>query len=116
MQNEQCLLTQSSYTSRERVLKALHPEETDRISIDFGSMASTGIDTGITGIMAITYTRPKKYLGVTKGQTCVFDMGRQLAEMEPEILTRFGVDVIALENSMEESACKSALWKEYFYD
>jgi hypothetical protein len=81
MQNEQRLSTQSLYTSRERVLEALHHKETDRIPIDFGGMASTGI-------MAIAYARLKEYLGITGGQIRVFDMGQQLAKVELKILTR----------------------------
>ena len=104
MQNEQCPPNRSSYTSRERILRALRHEETDRIPIDLGGMASTGI-------MAIAYTRLKEHLGITKGQTRVFDMEQQLAEVEPEILTRFGVDVIALENSMGET--QPGLWKPW---
>jgi uroporphyrinogen decarboxylase len=104
MQNEQCPTNRSSYTSRERILRALRHEETDRIPIDLGGMASTGI-------MAIAYTRLKEHLGITKGQTRVFDMEQQLAEVEPEILTRFGVDVIALENSMGET--QPGLWKPW---
>jgi uroporphyrinogen decarboxylase len=91
-------------TSRERVLKALRHEETDRIPIDFGGMASTGI-------MAIAYERLKEYLGITGGQTRVFDIGQQLAEVEPVILSRFGVDVISLENSMGEA--QPGLWKPW---
>jgi uroporphyrinogen decarboxylase len=96
MQKEQRPSPRSSFTSRERVLSALRHEETDRIPIDFGGMASTGI-------MAIAYTRLKEYLGISTGQTRVFDMGQQLAEVEPEILARFGVDVISLVNSLDEA-------------
>jgi uroporphyrinogen decarboxylase len=104
MQNEPRLLTQSSYTSRERVLKALHHEETDRIPIDFGSMASTGI-------MAVAYAQLKEYLGITKGEIRLFDMGQQLAEVEPEILSRFGIDVISLGNSLGEAP--QEFWKPW---
>ncbi|NJC96756.1 MAG: methyltransferase [Anaerolineae bacterium] len=91
MQNEQ----QHPITSRQRVLKAIRHEEPDRLPIDLGGMASTGI-------MAIAYDRLKKYLGMTSGEICVFDMGQQLAEVEPEILSRFGVDVISMGNSLGE--------------
>ncbi len=91
-------------TSRERVLKALRHEETDRIPIDFGAMASTGI-------MAIAYARLKNYLGFSTGQIRVFDMGQQLAEVESEILSRFGVDVISLENSPVEAS--NGFWKPW---
>ncbi len=95
MQNEQHTPDQSSMTSRKRVLKALCHEEPDRVPIDLGGMASTGI-------MAIAYARLKEYLGVTTGEIRVFDIEQQLAEVETEILSRFGVDVISLGNSLGE--------------
>ena len=103
MQNAQSQPAHGSLTSRERILKAIHHEETDRLPIDFGGMASTGI-------MAIAYDRLKKHLGITSGEIRVFDMGQQLAEVEPEILSRFGVDVISLGNSLGEAP---ELWKPW---
>jgi uroporphyrinogen decarboxylase len=97
-------MTDTSYTSRERVQKALHHEEPDRIPIDFGGMASTGI-------MAIAYARLKEYLGITKGDIRVFDIEQQLAEVEPDILSRFGVDVISLGNSLGDAQPGS--WKPW---
>ena len=94
---------QAPMTSRERVLKTLRHEEPDRLPIDLGGMASTGI-------MAIAYDHLKKHLGVTSGEVRVFDMGQQLAEVEPEILSRFGVDVISLGNSLGEPP---ELWKPW---
>ena len=103
MQSEQRQPAQVSMTSRERVLKAKRHEEPDRLPIDFGGMASTGI-------MAIAYDRLKKHLGITNGEIRVVDMGQQLAEVEPEILSRFGVDVISSGNSLGEAA---ELWKPW---
>jgi uroporphyrinogen decarboxylase len=94
----------SQLTSRDRVLAALRHEETDRIPIDFGGMASTGI-------MAIAYAWLKEFLGINSGQIRVFDIGQQLAEVELEILTRFGVDVISLENSLGET--QPGFWKPW---
>jgi len=91
-------------TSRQRVLTALHHEPTDRIPIDLGGMASTGI-------MAIAYARLKEYLGISTGRVRVFDIGQQLAEVEPEVLARFGVDVISLENSLGED--QPGRWKPW---
>jgi uroporphyrinogen decarboxylase len=85
------------------VLKAIHHEEPDRLPIDFGGMASTGI-------MAIAYARLKEHLGITSGEVRVFDMGQQLAEVEPEVLSRFGVDVISLANSLGEAP---EFWKPW---
>jgi len=90
-------------TSRERVLKTIRHEVPDRLPIDLGGMASTGI-------MAIAYDRLKKHLGITSGEIRVFDVGQQLAEVEPEILSRFGVDVVSLVNSLGEAP---ELWKPW---
>ena len=75
--------------SRERVLTALRYQEPDRVPIDLDGMASTGI-------MAIAYNRLKAYLGMTGGETKMYDIGQQLAHPEPPILERFGVDVLPL--------------------
>ena len=75
--------------SRERVLTALHHQEPDRVPIDLDGMASTGI-------MAVAYNHLKAYLGMTGGETRMYDIGQQLAHPEPPILERFGVDVLPL--------------------
>ena len=80
-------------TSRERVLTAIAHKEPDRVPIDFGGMRSTGI-------MAIAYNKLKAHLGITGGETRVYDTMQQLALPEPEILERFHVDVIDLSNSL----------------
>ena len=95
--------TQTPMTSRERVLKTIRHEEPDRLPIDLGGMASTGI-------MAIAYARLKEHLGITSGEIRVFDMGQQLAEVGPEVLSRFGVDVISLTNSLGEAP---EFWKPW---
>ena len=74
--------------SRERVLAALRHEEPDRVPIDFGGMASTGIH-------AVAYNRLKRHLDLD-GTTRVFDITQHLAEVEEPVRRRFGVDVVAL--------------------
>ena len=95
---------QSSETPRERVLKALRHEATDRVPIDLGGMASTGI-------MAIAYDKLKKYLGIESGQLRIIDIGQQLAEVELEVLERFGGDVIPLTHTLGEA--QTGQWKPW---
>ncbi|MCX6624588.1 MAG: methyltransferase [Acidobacteria bacterium] len=75
--------------SRQRVLTAIGHHEPDRVPIDQGSMRSTGI-------MAIAYNRLKRHLGISDGETRLYDVVQQLAEPEPWYLERFGVDVVDL--------------------
>jgi uroporphyrinogen decarboxylase len=104
MQNETNQPPQHPMTSRERVLKAINHEEPDRLPIDLGGMASTGI-------MAIAYARLKQHLGIAEGETRLFDVLQQLAEVEPDILSRFGVDVISLGNSLGQLPVE--FWKPW---
>jgi len=76
-------------TPRERVLAAVNHQEPDRVPIDQGSMRSSGI-------MAIAYNRLKKHLGVTGGETFVYDLVQQLAQPEQWFLDRFHIDAVDL--------------------
>lgn len=104
MTSDQRIRTHSSDTPRERILKALRHEPTDRVPIDLGGMASTGI-------MAIAYNKLKKHLGIESGQIRIIDIGQQLAEVELDILERFGADVIPLTHSLGEA--QPDKWKSW---
>ena len=78
--------------SRERVLKAIHHEQPDRVPIDFGG-------TRQSGIAASTYHRLKAELGINT-PTRVYDVYQMLAEIEQPVLQRFGADVIGLNRPM----------------
>jgi uroporphyrinogen decarboxylase len=73
--------------SRERLLKAIHHEEPDRIPIDLDSM-------GASGIAAMAYNRVKGYLSLRGGETRIWDPMLMLAIPEPEVLARFRVDTL----------------------
>ena len=94
----------SKQTPRDRILQALRHESTDRVPIDFGGMASTGI-------MAMAYDKLKKHLGMESGQIRIIDIGQQLAEVELEVLERFGGDVIPLSHSLGEA--QTGQWKPW---
>lgn len=74
-------------TSRERVLSAINHRQPDQVPVDLGATPSSGIS-------AIAYNNLKKHLGLTGGQTRIFDVVQQVVQPEMEILDRFGVDVL----------------------
>ena len=75
-------------TSRERVLAAIAHKQPDRVPLDIGAMRSTGIS-------AMAYGRLRKHLGLT-GPIKLHDLIQQLAQIDDDILDRFGADVVDL--------------------
>jgi uroporphyrinogen decarboxylase len=92
-------------SSRERVLAALRHEEPDRVPIDLGGMASTGIH-------AVAYNRLKRHLGLG-GTTRVFDIMQHLAEVEEPVRRRFGVDVVALPRIEALPGVRNVRWRPW---
>ncbi len=74
--------------SRERVWRAIHHQQADRVPIDVGG-------TRQSGIAASTYHQLKQRLGLHT-PTRVFDLYQMLAEIETPVVERFGGDVIGL--------------------
>lgn len=74
-------------TPRQRILAAIEHRQPDKVPVDLGATPSSGIS-------AIAYGNLKKHLGLTQGETRVYDVVQQLAQPEDAILDRFGVDVI----------------------
>ncbi|MEM1568690.1 MAG: uroporphyrinogen decarboxylase family protein [Thermofilaceae archaeon] len=91
---------------RERVLTALRHEEPDRVPIDLGAMASTGIH-------AVAYAALKRHLGLKGGVVRVYDVGQQLAEPEREVLELFHVDVLDITRSLEPCGPDERKWKPW---
>lgn len=76
-------------TRRERVLAAIDHREPDRVPVDLGAMRSTGIT-------AAAYGKLKTHLGLTGGQTDVYDVVQQLARPEQAVLDFWDADVVDL--------------------
>ena len=89
-------------TSRERVMAAIGHKQPDYVPLDLGSTPSSGIS-------AIAYNNLKKHLGITGGQTRIYDVVQQVAQPEMEILDRFGVDVLDIGRVFNE---KDEDWHE----
>ncbi len=75
--------------SRERVLRAVNFQETDRLPVDLGGT------TGASGIHVIAYHALKKALGLDPKVRCG-DVMQMLAIVEDEIRERLGLDVVQL--------------------
>ncbi len=74
---------------RERVQSAFAHREADRVPIDFSGHRSSGV-------AAIAYAKLRKYLGLTEKPIRVYDPVQQLAIVDEDVLSRFGVDTIEL--------------------
>jgi uroporphyrinogen decarboxylase len=72
---------------RERVLTTLRHQEPDRIPIDFGG-------TRVSSIMAVTYVKVRKQLGLGPGRIRVDGPAQIVIEMEEDVRQKFGADVL----------------------
>ena len=91
--------------SRERVLRAINHQQADRVPIDVGG-------TRQSGIAATTYHQLKQKLGL-QTPTYVYDLYQMLAEMESEVIERFGGDVIGLYRPDVAFGIRNENWKPW---
>jgi uroporphyrinogen decarboxylase len=96
--------------SRERVRRILNFQEADRPAIDLGS-------TRMTGTSAWTYAALKEALGISGGQTRVFDLFQMLAEVEEPVLEALGCDFDMVPDEVMPYGLTRDGWKEFtFWD
>ncbi len=76
-------------TSRERVWAALNHREPDRIPIDLSGHRSSGIS-------AMAYPKLREFLCLPPRPVRVYDPIQQLAIIDEDVLTQYGVDTIEL--------------------
>ncbi len=72
-------------TKRERMRAILNHKEADKIAVDFGGMHSSGMS-------AMLYNALKKHLGMSSGETKIYDVNQQLALPEQWYLDKFQID------------------------
>ena len=80
---------EETMTSRERVIKAIKGEPTDRMPIDLGVHFSTGIS-------VFAYKNLRRYLGLNTDNIEIADSVQMLARVDNDILERFQCDCILL--------------------
>ena len=93
-------------TSRERVYKAIHFEEPDRIPVDIGG-------TDVTSIHMDAYVNIAKYLGLDLEPPKVVDQNLMLARTDLLMLKWLGSDVIGLENIIGSFDFTNENWKPW---
>lgn len=77
------------YNSKEQLQKTLNHEQPDKIVIDFGSNA-------VTGIHVLVVEKLREYYGLEKHSVKVIEPYQMLGEIENDLLKAMGVDVIGL--------------------
>ncbi len=75
--------------SKERISAALQHQQPDRIPIDFGS-------TAVTGIHVLAVERLREYYGLDKQAVRVIEPYQMLGEIKPDLMEALGLDVIGL--------------------
>jgi uroporphyrinogen-III decarboxylase len=94
----------ATMTSRERVLRAVNFQDTDRVPIDLGAMKASGITVS-------AYNQLKARLGIHT-RTRVWDPRLMIASVEDEVLQRFHADVVPLDvSSAVHDARPDSEWK-----
>lgn len=96
-------------TSRERVMKALAFQETDRVPMDLGGMPSTCIS-------CFAYPRLVESLGLPPRLPRVYDTGQMLALPETDVLDALGIDVITVSMDTTNAFDQPELWKPYDFN
>ncbi len=86
--------------SRERVIRAVNFEKTDRIPIDLGALRASGIN-------AVVYDKLKKRMGI-QTPTKIHDTMQILAEIEIDVLEGLHADVVPLEAATAAWALQDA--------
>lgn len=91
---------------RERVMRALCFEPTDRIPMDLGGMASSGIS-------AFAYPRLVEALGLPPRTPCVHDQSQMLALPDVDVLDALDCDVATVFWGVTNAMPEPRKWREF---
>jgi hypothetical protein len=99
--------TSGKLTPRERLQMALRHEEPDRVPVDFGSTAVTGMH-----VLAVTRLR-RALTGNNDFRVKVVEPYQMLGEIDPELRELLGIDVIALAPRKTMFGFENQGWKPF---
>ena len=100
---------QSSTASRERLLKTLRHEEPDRIPIDFGGSA-------VTGVHASCVAALRDYYGLEKRPVRVHEPFQMLALIDEDLRAAMGVDVVGIFGRNTTFGFPAERWKNWNFN
>jgi uroporphyrinogen decarboxylase len=96
-------------SSRDRVMRALNFETTDRVPLDLAGMRSTGIS-------AFAYPSLVAALGLPPRRPRVEDTGQMLALPDLDVLDALGCDVITICDDATNAFEQPELWHDYDFN
>jgi len=96
-------------TSRDRVLRAMNFESTDRIPKDLGAMNSTSIS-------AFAYPKLVRALGLPPRRPRVNDTWQMLAFPDLDVLDALGCDVATVGNGITNAFEQPEVWHDYDFN
>lgn len=93
-------------TSKERVKNSFNHKPTDKIAIDFGA-------TAVTGIHVLAIERLRAHYGLEKRLVKVIEPYQMLGEIDSDLMEVMGVDVIGLKPYNTMFGYSNQNWKEF---
>lgn len=96
-------------TRRERVLRALSFQETDRVPLDLSGMASTGIS-------CFAYPDLRRALGLPPRRPRVYDTGQMLALPDLDVLDALDIDIVTVMMDSTNAFDQPELWHPYDFN
>jgi hypothetical protein len=93
-----------SISSRQNFLKTINHKQPNRIVVDFGS-------TAVTGIHALIVEKLREYFGLERRPVRIIEPYQMLGEIDSELIREMGIDVIGLFGEKDMFGVKQNGWK-----
>jgi hypothetical protein len=100
------LLSQTTFSSRDRVRTALRHREPDRVPMDFGSLPVTGIHVSCVAAL-------RNYYGLAPGPVKVHEPGQMLGLVDDDLRAAMGIDVVGVHPRIVKFGLPATVWKEW---
>jgi len=91
-------------SSRENFLKTINHKQPDKVVVDFGS-------TAVTGIHVLIVEKLRNYYGLEKKPVKVVEPYQMLGEIEPDLIQAMDIDVIGLFSAKNMFGVPNENWK-----